>query len=136
MKIFIVCSKYFYDRIVPVKSFLEERGHEIVLPNSFYNPSSESVAKMKGQKEHVEFKGEMFRKSKDKIKGVDVVLVLNLEKRGIPNYIGGATFLEIYDAWQFGKKIFFYNDLPNCSFTDELIGFDPVVINGDLEMVR
>ena len=29
----------------------------------------------------------------------DAVLTLNFDKNGQKNYIGGATFLEVYDAW-------------------------------------
>ena len=43
-------------------------------------------------------------------KEMDAVLVLNLdkEKNGeiLKNYIGGATFLEMYDAFRLGKKIY------------------------------
>ena len=30
-----------------------------------------------------------------------------------PNYIGGATFLEMYDAYLNGNKIYLYNDMPS-----------------------
>ena len=78
----------------------------------------------------------MMSKDKANIESQDAVLILNFEKKGISNYIGGATFLEVYMAWELKKKIFFYNPLPNCSFTDELVGINPVVINGNLELVR
>jgi len=64
------------------------------------------------------------------------VLVLNFEKKGLPNYIGGATFMEIVKAWELNKKIFFWNPLPKCSFTDELIGINPVIIDGNLDLIE
>ena len=135
MKIFVACSKHFYERIVPIRDFLEARGHEVFLPNSFDEPFAEERLKGMGREEHIEWKASMLSRDEDNIRPVDAVLVLNFEKRGIPNYIGGATFLEVYVAWKMGKKIFFYNDLPNCSFTDELVGINPVVINGRLEEI-
>ena len=33
MKIFIICSKAFYEKIPPIKSALEKVGHIISLPN-------------------------------------------------------------------------------------------------------
>ena len=41
----------------------------------------------------------------------------------------------VVKAWEFEKKIFFYNPLPDCSFTDELKGINPRVIHGDLGLV-
>ena len=67
---------------------------------------------------------------------MDAVLVLNYDKNGYKNYIGGATFLEIYDAFRLGKKIFFVNDLPEGMLKDELIGFNGLVINGDLTKIK
>ena len=136
MKVFVACSKHFYCKILPIKEFLEAAGHEVVLPNSFEEPFAEERFKSMSAEEHIEWKSAMMRKHEVTLKGLDAMLVLNLEKKGIANYIGGATFMEVIKAWEYGMKIFFYNPLPNCSFTDELKGMAPMVINGDLEMVR
>ncbi len=136
MKVFIACSKYFYSEIKRVAEILEEAGHEVSYPNSYDDPFAEERFKAMDAKEHIKWKGMMMAKDKENIEPVEAVLVLNLKKKGIPNYIGGATFLEVYKAWEMRKKIFFYNELPNCSFTDELIGINPLVINGELELVR
>ncbi|MEK6895517.1 MAG: hypothetical protein AABX48_03275 [Nanoarchaeota archaeon] len=62
-------------------------------------------------------------------------LVLNFEKKGQLNYIGGATFLEISRAWEMGKKVFLYNPIPENIFKDELIGINPIILNGRLELI-
>jgi len=77
----------------------------------------------------------MLKQSTDVIQKNDAVLVLNFEKHGVKNYIGGATFLEMYDAFRLGKKIFMYNNVPGGILKDEAIGFDPVIIDGDLGMI-
>jgi hypothetical protein len=136
MKIFIACSKYFYSDIERVAGILKAAGHEFAYANSYDEPMCEERFRSMGKEEHVRWKAGMMRKDRENIEPNDAVLVLNFEKKGISNYIGGVTFLEVYMAWDLGKKIFFYNDLPNCSFKDELIGIDPVVINGDLGLVR
>ena len=136
MKILICCSKYFYKDIGRVKGLLESVGHEISLPNSYDEPFMEEKLKGVSAEEHVEWKAMMMRRDEPNIEPQDAILVLNFEKNGIPNYIGGATFLEIYTAWKMGKKIFFYNPLPNCSFTDELKGINPLIINGNLENLQ
>jgi hypothetical protein len=136
MKIFIICSKAFYGKVLPIKSELEKMGHEIVLPNSFDNPNAEKESQALSEQEHHEFKKKMFERSQKVTEGVDAVLCLNFEKHGVKNYIGGATFLELYDAFRLGKKIFLYNDIPEGILFDEIHGFQPVVISGDLAKVK
>ena len=58
------------------------------------------------------------------------------DKNGKKNYIGGATFIEIYEAFMKNKKIFLYNDVPEGMLYDEISGFSPIVINGDLNLVK
>lgn len=136
MKIWIICSKLFYDRIEPIKEALEKQGHEITLPNSYYHPSWEQESWDKSPEEHIRFKQHMFELSRNIAKTVDAALVLNFEKHGIPNYIGGATFLEIYDAFCENREIYLVNDIPRGILFDEIQGMDPVVIHGDLSLIR
>lgn len=136
MRIFIACSKYFYHKVLPIKMFLEKRGHGVTLPNCFENPFEEEQVKGMSRSQHVVWKCEMMMRHEAVIRNQDAILVLNFKKNGIPNYIGGATFMEVIKAWELDKKIFFYNPLPNCSFTDELKGMSPVIINGDLEVIE
>ena len=136
MKILICCSKHFYKDIKSIAEILESVGHEISYPNSYDDPFAEERFKAMSAEEHSEWKSVMMRRDEPNIEPQDAILVLNFEKKGIPNYVGGATFLEIYTAWKMNKKIFFHNDLPNCSFTDELLAMNPMVINGELEMIQ
>jgi len=136
MKILIVCSKHFYSEIERIVKVLETAGHDVSYPNSYDDPFAEEKFKTMSAKEHIEWKGMMMKKDDENIKPQNAILVLNFEKKNISNYIGGATFLEIYIAWKMDKKIFFYNPLPNCSFTDELVGMKPIVINGDLNLIK
>ncbi len=136
MKVLICCSKHFYSRIEEIAEILKNKGHEISYPNSFDEPFAEEKFKLMSVKEHVEWKGMMMRRDESNIRSQDAILVLNFEKNGIPNYVGGATFLEIYVAWKMGKKIFFYNSLPSCSFTDELKGINSILINRNLELIE
>ena len=119
MNILIICSKKFYTQIEKIKKELEKANHIIYLPNCYDDPSTEERMKNLGKKEHQLFKAKMFKKSEDTIKQMDAVLVLNFnkEKDGIifKNYIGGATFLEMYDAFRNNKKIFLYNEKTNNS---------------------
>lgn len=134
MKIFIICSKSFYGRIPEIDKVLRECGHETFMPNCYDCPEME--AKYRGTSEHAKFKAAMFKQSEKIISQMDAVLVLNYDKNGQKNYIGGATFIEVYDAFRLCKKIFFFNELPEGMLHDELIGFSPIVINGDLKLIN
>ena len=136
MKIFIVCSKHFYDKVFSIVPVLQQQDHEVILPNSYDNPAREKETKELGNEIYVKWKTDMLRLSEEQIKKADAILVLNFTKNGVENYIGGATFIEVFKAWELGKKIFFYNPLPENIFTDELRAFLPLVINGDVSKIK
>ena len=140
MKILIICSKKFYSKIEEVKKILEEKNNEVFLPNCYDDPTAEQKMWDLGKEEHQKFKAKMYKQSEETISKMDAVLVLNLdkEKEGeiFKNYIGGATFLEMYDSFRLGKKIYLYNDIPNGMLFDEIEGFGPIIIKGDLNLIK
>lgn len=140
MKILIICSKKFYCEIEKIKSVLERQNIEVYLPNCYDDPGTEERMKKMGTKVHQEFKAKMYKQSEELISNMDGVLVLNFDKEKdsiiYKNYIGGATFLEMYDAFRMGKKIFLYNDIPEGMLYDEIKGFAPVIIEGNLQLVK
>lgn len=140
MKILIICSKNFYSKINDIKSNLENRDIQVFLPNCYDKPETEENMWKLGKKEHQEFKAKMYKKSEDTIKNMDAVLVLNYDKNKdgkiYKNYIGGATFLEMYDAFRLGKKIFLFNEIPEGILFDEIQGFNSIVLNGNLDLIK
>ena len=135
MNIFLCASKYNYHHVGPIKTALERKGHRVTVPNSYDNPGKEEEVRTKNPEEHRRWKADMLRDQGEKVKANDAILVLNFEKNGQPNYIGGATFLEVFKAFELGKKIFFYNPLPNNNFEDELLGMGPIVLGGDIDQI-
>lgn len=136
MKIFICCSKHLYHRVLPIKRQLEESGHKVALPNSFYKPLKEEDMKEIGKKEHKKWKRRMIHKSHRRTLSNDAILVLNFNKTGQKNYIGGATFLEIFAAFYSKKKVFLYNPIPVGILEDELRAMITEVIGGDLTKIK
>lgn len=140
MKVLIICSKKFYNEISTIKKELETNNIDVFLPNCFDDPTTEERMWTLGEKEHQEFKAKMFKQSEETISNMDAVLVLNFDKEKestiIKNYIGGATFLEIYDAFRLNKKIYLYNEIPEGILYDEIQGFAPIIINGDLSKIK
>ena len=135
MKIFICASKHNYNYVAEIKTELENMGHIITVPNSYDEPMKEEKIKLLGIEEHRKWKGNMIRLQKEKVDNNDCILVLNFEKNGQQNYIGGATFLEIFRAFDSGKDVYLYNEIPECNFKDELIGMGVKVINGNLDLI-
>ena len=78
----------------------------------------------------------MFKRSRDRIKSMDAVLTLNFDKNGKKNYVGGSTFLELYEAFMENKKIYLWNEIPEGILFDEISGFAPEIINGNLDLVK
>lgn len=140
MKILIICSKKFYNRIPNIKKELEKNNIEVFLPNCYDDPKTEERMWNLGSVEHQKFKAQMYKQSEETIKNMDAVLVLNFDKitneKIDKNYIGGATFLEIYDAFRLNKIIYLYNDIPKGILYDEIQGFAPIIINGDLSKLK
>jgi len=135
MKIFVCCSKHFYEKIPSLLNELKKQGHIITLPNNFKDAFKEERMKELGEKEHIKWKSSKLKLQNKKIKENQALLIFNFKKGSYENYIGGATFLEIYKAWELKKKIFLFNPIPKCSFTDELIAMKPIVLNGDLSKI-
>ena len=135
-KIFVICSKAFYKDIKPIKETLEKNNWEVFVPWTYEKPEAEAEWYAKGEEEHAKMKGEMFRRSRDRIQKLDAVLTLNFDKNGKKNYVGGSTFLELYEAFMEEKQIYLWNDVPEGILFDEIKGFAPKVINGDLDLVK
>jgi hypothetical protein len=62
------------------------------------------------------------------------ILVVNIAKQGIPDYIGANTFAEIAMAFQARKRIFVLHDL-HGPYLDELLAWRAVPLRGNLEPV-
>ncbi len=141
MKIFIICPTTFYNRIKEIKEQLEILGHNVTTPNCYEEPATNEDNKEMTKEEYVTFFKSMYQKSKDTVSTIEAVLVLNFDKvkNGITNknYIGASTFLEMYEACMQNKKIYMYNDYPDSNniLLDEIKGFDPVIINQDLNKI-
>ncbi len=63
-------------------------------------------------------------------------LAVNIDKKGIKNYIGGNTFLEMGFAHVLDKKIFLLNEIPDISYKDEIKAMQPIILNGDLSKIK
>lgn len=144
MKVALCGSLSFVEEINKIKYQLKAKGHGVILPPALEKLSlknADDVAKLKNDKKrYYRIKPHYMKDYFDKILNSDAILVVNLEKNGIKNYIGGNTFAEIMFAFYYNKKVFFLNPIPrNEKFSfiiEEIEGVKPIVINGNLDLIK
>lgn len=59
---------------------------------------------LRSPSDYAAWKAEMIREDGRLTGRHDAVVVLNFEKNGIENYVGGAMFLEMFEAFDLGKN--------------------------------
>ncbi len=149
MKIVICGSIDFTLEIREIASALTKRGHEVDIPftsqriingeltlKDFLNEKDKNGDGAFRESAMRKIKDDVIKRYYDKIKKSDVILVLNLKKKGIANYIGGNTFLEMGFAHVLNKKIYLYNNVPDLSYSDEINAMQPIILSGDLSKIK
>jgi len=141
-KIVICGSIQFTDKFKEVADELVKKGFEVILPTTSEDLISGKVTREDLRKESESFEnhqrkieGDVISDYYKKIGSSDGILVVNIEKKNTPGYIGGNTFLEMGFAHVLNKPVYVYNELPEMSYTDELKAIRHIVINQDLSMV-
>jgi hypothetical protein len=133
MKIVVCGSMTFAKEMVETEKELVRRGYEVVLPkftNEYTGMDTLEIVHRESAANKI--KHGLIRYYFDEIKNGDAILVLNNERHGIPNYIGGNSLLEMGFAHVLNKKIFLLNPIPEMGYKDEIIAMQPTVLEGDL----
>ena len=143
MKITLCGSTTFLEEMEAVRESLLEIGFE-----KAYLPGTTEIRKMikKRLKERTKSIPEETAQKKiqhdlinahyKKIMRADCILVTNFEKNGVKNYIGGNTLMEMGFAFVNKKPIFLLNPVPKIRYKSEILGMQPIVINGNLEKIK
>lgn len=133
MKIAIVASMKFSKEMVESSKYLNKIGHTTILPVGVEKHIGNSSIKEE-EDSNTKIKQDLIRGYYKKIGDADSLLVLNYEKNGIPNYIGGNTFLEMAFACVLEKPIYLLNPIPEISYTSEIEAMQPVIL-GKIENI-
>jgi len=137
MKIVICGSMSASKEMMNAKKYLKERGHSIEIPRNtekYANGNKPPEKHFESTKNKLE--SNLIQDYYNKIKESDAVLVINTDKNGNKNYVGGNTFLELGFAHVLDKKVYMYNPIPDMLYTDELLVFQPTILNGDLSKIK
>jgi len=141
MKIVICGSSSFKEKMLEYRDKLLALGHEpIVHPDygAFIRGEKQAVWQQVEGGEHYKAKREQgyIKWYYNAIVASEAILVLNCDKKGIKNYIGGNTLMEIAFAYVNDKKIFLLNPIPEeISYVDEIKAMVDNVLAGDLEKI-
>jgi len=140
MKITICGSVMFRKEMVKVRDKLNEMGQEGIICSVMEDLALGRNPKLmkKIEENHVQVKkdGGFIKWYYNSIVNSDAILVLNYDKNGIKNYIGGNTLMEIGFAHVHNKKIFLLNPVPEISYKDEILAMEPVILNGDFSKIK
>lgn len=143
MVITICGSMTFAKNMLDIKTRLEAKGIKVIIPIGTKKYLNGKLKKMAGKQGTIEgakrkIKYNLIKRYYNEIKKSDAILVINKEKNGIKNYIGGNSFLEMGYAYILNKKIYVLNKLPKdlLIIYQELVAMKPIVLNGDLNTIK
>jgi nucleoside 2-deoxyribosyltransferase len=145
LRIVICSSIHFTNEIAEVAARLRKMGHTVDIPYFAQlilsgKMSLEDFKRFKDKKGDIELRRktpeDLIKRYWRFIKKCDAILVLNLEKNGVKNYIGGNTLMEMGFAYVLGKGIFLYNKVPEMGYKDEILAMAPIIINGKLAKIK
>ena len=137
MIVTICGSMQFHKEMETARDALLARGFRVYVPgevddlskNEFYMNSDDDRI---GAKIEYDLIREHFRK----VEIADAILILNYEKKGIPGYIGGNTFLEMGYAFGLGKQVYLLNPIPKMDYYTEMVAIQPTILHGNLKKLQ
>ncbi len=136
MRIGIAGSMQFVEKILEIRDKLRKLGHDAFvtdLHKALVGKTEEELEKIKLYQKYNRDAIRVFWKA---MQGADALLVMNLDKNNVKNYIGGNTLMEIGFAHVLNQKIFLWNPIPDMNYRTEIEAVKPVVIDGDISRIK
>jgi hypothetical protein len=133
MKIAICSSMAFAKKMIEVKNSLIELGHEVVIQDDVEDHASGIIT---GEDKWRKLEIDPLKTYYEEIKNSDAIIVINMAKNGIENYIGGNTLIEMAFAYVLDKKIFLLNPAPEINYKDEIEAMKPIVLLGNINEIK
>ena len=128
----VICgSMMFYNEMCECQRILHSHGINAIVPKDEDNiPANISEEEFRAFKKRVS--SAYLKKIRDKNTGA--ILVYNATKKGIDNYIGANTFVEIAMAFAWNRMIYLFNGMYK-PYEDELMAWDCKCLNGDMNTI-
>lgn len=140
MKITICGSSFFKKETIEYRNKLNKMNHKAII-HPFYEKlvngeMPELMNKINTEHAKAKKENDFIRWYYNSIVNSDAILVLNFDKNGIKNYIGGNTLMEIAFAHVHNKKIFLLNPVPEIAYKDEILAMHTVILDGNIDNIK
>lgn len=107
MKIVICGSMTASKEMLEIEKKLQKLNHEVILPYFTYEYAAMGeMDQMHSESAQNKIKHNLVGVYYEEIKNTDVVLVINIKRKGVRGYIGGNSFLEMGFAHVLNKPIY------------------------------
>jgi hypothetical protein len=143
LTITICSSANFYKHVAEIADRLEAQGLKVLMPitaKEMRDSGNFDVGRHRTWLQNPEDyhkKTALMRQHFAEVEKGDAILVVNDEKHGVENYIGGNVLMEMTLAFYLHKPIFLLNGVPQGSMLEEeIIGVEPVLLAGRLESLH
>ncbi len=139
MKVTLCGSIKFLKEMEGLEPELVGLGHEVKRPEAELIETMEypkDIFSLPTDSVVWQAKGDANKKHFPKMEWADVILICNYDKNGIVGYIGGNVLIEIGLAFYLKKPIYLLNRVPDVSYAVEILGMQPIVLNGDLSKMK
>jgi len=137
MKIVVCGSMSSAAKMIEVKKSLKSLSHKVVLPSNTEDYASKKIIlEGSGESPERKIKFDLTREYYNEINNAEAVLIVNIDKNEVKNYIGGSAFMELSFGHVLNKKLFLLNPIPSMIYTDEIIALQPTILNGDLSKIK
>lgn len=141
--IITICSSaHFYKQAVAIEEQLRAMGYTVIIPSVAYKMKESGDYDVSHYKtwfadaSDYGKKAALMRAHFEKVAQGDAVLVLNYEKHGVPNYIGGNVLMEMSLGFYLKKPVFVLHEIPEASpFEEEIKGLGSIPLHGRLEVL-
>lgn len=142
MKVYVLGSNHFVHQMVESKNKLCELGFEGSIHPHYEEyvrgereDKSDSINK--GEAADIKRENNYLKVHYKHICDSDAILIVNLEKKGVKNYIGGNCLIEMGQAYVHDKIIYLLTEIPQDSaYRAEIEAMDPICLHGDLNNIK
>ena len=142
-KTITLCSSCsFYREVIGLKNELERAGFSVLVPDTALKMEASGNFNVDDYKAWFRdpslyhLKTERMDSHFKKVAEGDCILVVNLPKKGFQGYIGANVLLEMFYATLHDKPIYVLHPVDENLFCyEEVMGMNPIFIDGDLEKI-
>lgn len=135
----ICSSANFYRHVAKLDKELTELGYHVLIPAMAKEMEQTGDFEVSHYKTWLADPGDYHKKAQlmhghfDEVAKADAILVVNDEKHGVPNYIGGNVLMEMGLAFHLKQPVILLNDFPSESpYLEEIHGLVTAALHGNL----